>query len=190
MSHTGDIDFSEPADKITGRGLRATCWDYARRLLKERNPEEWSPQEFQAHAARLFKSLPPPFAGTTTQSEVIALLAECMDAVEYAEGDGPFERAVASAREAETPACAHHHDDPRVRFLIRLCRELADIAAYGEFYLGCRKAGEVCGVDRMTAHRWLRMLCREGIIEVVDHPGTQTDYGRRAATVYRWTGGD
>ncbi len=49
--------------------------------------------------------------------------------------------------------------------LCSLCRELQRIAGEGQFFLDCRTAGQLVGVDHSTAWRWLsKVLCADGIL--------------------------
>ena len=56
---------------------------------------------------------------------------------------------------------------PGMQYLVALCHELQRHAGDGTFFLSCRKAGEVLGVDPKTAWRWLFLLTREEVLKLV-----------------------
>jgi len=87
-----------------------------------------------------------------------------------------WERAKASA----PPAAAMELDLDGPKRLACLCRELATMNG-GVFFLSCRFAGELLGVDYTTANQWLYVLVLEGVLEVAEQ-GTR---GGRA-TRYRY----
>ena len=86
------------------------------------------------------------------------------------------------ARAAGTPPEALGYEQEGIRLLASLCRELQRGAGGEPFYLDCRTAGRLVGVDHVTANRWLFLLCSDGLLVVVE-PGQ-----RNRATSYRYTG--
>jgi hypothetical protein len=66
--------------------------------------------------------------------------------------------------------------------LAAVCRELQLIAGEGEFFIDCRTAGRLIGVDHATAWRYLEVLCADGILA----PGAKGCNVRRKASRFRF----
>lgn len=110
------------------------------------------------------------------------------DGVKWPEGTGPFHDAVERARKAAPPACAHRYDDPAIKLLCSVCRELqreADRHGRDSFPLSCRLAGEVLGCLHKRANRWLNLLCREGVLRLVKRYERKEQMGDE----YKYLGG-
>ena len=88
------------------------------------------------------------------------------------------------ADKAPLPACAEDYDAPETHRLIKLCRELQRASGESPFFLSCRTAGELLGLDYKTAWRRLKALCADEVIQCVK-PGTQ-----RSAARYRYIAPD
>ena len=77
---------------------------------------------------------------------------------------------IAEAMATETPAIAdrlgYSGDESAVR-LVKACRALAEYHG-GEFFLGCRMAGEIIGADRMAGNRLLKMLEADGVLVLLE----------------------
>ena len=82
------------------------------------------------------------------------------------------------------PEAAEGCDQPEVRRLVSLCRELQRSAGSNPFYLSCRKAAELLGVGRDKAHRWLFMLMNDRLLEEV----CKSDFRTKRARRYRYLG--
>ena len=106
--------------------------------------------------------------------------------VRYAVGQGPIDRAFAAAVAATVPSVAMRFDQQELRLLVSFCRELQRAAGAEPFYLACRSAGRLLNVNHTTVWRWLRGLCRDGILEFV----RAGDRKQRRANTYRYIGGD
>lgn len=90
--------------------------------------------------------------------------------VKYASGCGPLYVAIETARRAPPPACAlQYEDNEQLVLLVKLCRELQRISDGKPFFLDCRKAGELIGIDHVKAWRYLRGLAQESppILQIV-----------------------
>jgi hypothetical protein len=68
--------------------------------------------------------------------------------------------------------------------LAALCRELQRAAGDGAFFLSCRTAGDLLGVSRTQAGRWLWLLNHDGIIRTIEKGGAAKT--PRRATRYRY----
>ena len=81
------------------------------------------------------------------------------------------------ADKAEQTAAALGYGSPETRRLVMLCRELQRASGSGPFFLSCRTAGELLGLDHMTAWRRLQVLRLDGVIEETCR-GTKTKAAR------------
>lgn len=97
--------------------------------------------------------------------------------VKFPAGAGPLEQAFERARRATPPRAAMDYEQPAVRLLVCLCRELQRAAGARPFFLSCRTAGKLLAVPHMKAWRWLTLLEDDGWI-VVSVPGTKTKAAR------------
>jgi len=82
------------------------------------------------------------------------------------------------------PECALDYPSQVMRRLIGLCRTLSQrhADARGVWFLSCRSAAEVLGVEHTTAAKLLKMLVKDGVLELAE-PGTT-----RKAARYRYLG--
>lgn len=99
----------------------------------------------------------------------------------YPAGGGPLDLALERAEAVDPPAEAMRYEQPALRLLASLCRELQRNAGEGPFFLSCRTAARMLGVDHTTAWRWLFLLGHDGLLRVVE-AGTKTKAAR-----YRYT---
>ncbi|MFH1920110.1 MAG: hypothetical protein ABIP48_09530 [Planctomycetota bacterium] len=91
---------------------------------------------------------------------------------------------VEQAAAAAVPEVAMRYDQPELRLLVALCRELQRHAGNGTFFLATRTAGELVGVSRQQASRWLRLLVYDSILNLVNRGDRR---GRRASE-FRYLG--
>ena len=126
-----------------------------------------------------------PAIRTKAWEETLADFLEGWDKVQYPRGRGPMTDLVKRAAAGELPAVAEQFEQPELRLLVAVCRELQAVAGDGAFHLSSRAAGESVGVSHQHALRWLRLLVRLGILERV----SQGDYRKRRASEYRYLGG-
>lgn len=71
------------------------------------------------------------------------------------------------ANSAEIPAIAKKYEQPALRSLVAICRELHRRTDGNAFFLSCRTAGKVVGVSHKQAHRWLCLLEIQKILRCV-----------------------
>jgi hypothetical protein len=102
--------------------------------------------------------------------------------VAFPHGQDPFSKLWEKAMRMKEPDAAARYDCPKTRKLICLCDVLQEVAGEGPFFVACRKAGELIGLDPANAWRRFRMLETDGLLEVVQR-GTKS-----AATRYRYRG--
>ena len=123
-----------------------------------------------------------PFIRTQPFEESWFDFVEGWSKVKYATGKGPIEKAFAAAVEADVPAVAMQYEQPALRLLVGLCQELQRIAGAEPFYLASRTAGRLLNVNHTCAWRWLRGLCADRVLELVQS-GTRIE---RQANEYRY----
>ena len=77
---------------------------------------------------------------------------------------------------------AMQYEQPALRRLVALCRELQSASGEEPFFLSIRTAAELLDVDPATAARWLRGLCTDKIIQLVE----RGELGKHKASRYRY----
>jgi len=104
--------------------------------------------------------------------------------VKYPMGKGPIEELMQRAKGMNPPAEAQSYDSPGVKSMATLCALLqGNCGGDGVFFLSCRKAAQVMGLDNhVTANRWLSLLRDDGLLIEVE----KGKLGR--ASRWRWTG--
>lgn len=112
---------------------------------------------------------------------------EGWEKIKFPAGKGPIDMAFAKVLESDLPAAAEQYEQRELRLLVGLCWELQCRTGVGQpFFLACRTASGLLGVDHSTASRWLRGLKRDEIIRLAE-PGSRRD---RKAHRYRYVAGD
>ena len=86
--------------------------------------------------------------------------------------------------EREVPECAKQFENPKLRQLVAICRELQQEAEGDSFYLACRTAGNLVDVEFPKASQWLRVLPKFKILELVK----LGQLAGRKASEYRYLG--
>ncbi len=109
------------------------------------------------------------------------------DRVRLAAGQTPMTLLEAAMRHP-FPAVASRYEQEPLRRLIVLCRELQRLSGSAPFFLACRIAGTILGVDHNTAARWLRLLVLDGVLHEVAKGG-EARTARRASR-YRYIAPD
>jgi hypothetical protein len=104
--------------------------------------------------------------------------------VKFPRGSGIMVSLLGRAIQHSQPRAAEKYELPGVRLLLCLCRELQRQSGEKPFYLGCRTAGQLLGVDHVTAWRWLWLLANRKDIEEVE----KGDLRKRRASSYRYRG--
>ena len=125
-----------------------------------------------------------PIIGTKPFDETWADFVAAWPRVRFPKGQEPMTLIIQRADASPPPAVAELYDAPQTRRLITICRELQRASGDGPFFLSCRTAGLLLGLDQTTAWRRLGMLVVDDVLLVVQN-GT-----KRRATRYRYTGDD
>jgi hypothetical protein len=102
--------------------------------------------------------------------------------VKFPKGLEPILAIVERARR-NIPREAQKYEQPALRLLVSICRELQQAVGDADFYLATRTAGGVLGVDHVQAWRWLFLLQQEQIIRETQKGTTQR------ASRFRYIGG-
>lgn len=125
-----------------------------------------------------------PVIGTKPFDDTWAEFVYCWAHVKFPKGEEPMTRMLANAEASDLPLIALNYESPDTHLLIKLCRELQRASGSGPFYLSCRTAGNLLGVDHTHAWKQLGMLVCDGVIQIVE-PGTKI-----RATRYRYIAPD
>jgi hypothetical protein len=168
LDHSDQVRDAIQATLPTSEGHRHRCvFNFARRLkaipaFADLPAAALRPFVEWWHQAALPKIKTKPFEETWYD------FRNAWEAVRFPAGSGPVGLAFERAMAQEAPKCAKVYQDPRIRCLTSLCRELQRIAGDAPFFLGCRAAGELLGVTHQLANRWLQMLCMDQVLVLVE----------------------
>jgi hypothetical protein len=103
--------------------------------------------------------------------------------VKFPKGAEPMVAVFERAKAGPIPRAAEKYDQPALRLLAALCRELQVASGDKPFYLSCETARRLLGAPYpMYAWRWLWLLVHDGIIAEVE----KGDRGKRRASRYRY----
>lgn len=81
------------------------------------------------------------------------------------------------------PPEASRYSDVKVKRLVSLCWQLQRLTAPGPFFLTCRDAGKIVGIEYTTAYRWLIAFCepRTGFLQLKKRGSQLTREGNEYA---------
>jgi hypothetical protein len=153
-------------------------FDFARRLRAIPSVANSNVKDLRAVVVEWHRRALPTIA-TKAFEETWLDFAKAWQSVKFAAGTEPILAIWETAKKRLPPAAAQY-DDPTVRRLVALCCELQGIAGDKPFFLDCRTAGRLLEVPHVQAARWLKLLCLDGILQLVT-PGI-----RRRAAEYRY----
>ena len=140
------------------RALKAVPW------LADATVDDLEPYVRRWHELGLAKGV----IGTKPFEETWIDFSQAWPKVKFPKGEEPMAAIFRRAQEAELPHAAQKYEQEGVRLLLALCRELQRASGENPFFLGCRTAGRLLGVDHTTAWRWLFLLQRRRDIEEVE----------------------
>ena len=163
--------------------VERAVWELARHLKAIRELKGNPAREMEA-IVRRWHTLAGSHTTMPDYDEIRAMFRHAWEKVIWPADQPPLDWAVAQAL-AFLPKDAKQYDTLAIRNLAGVCYHLAARNPDGVFFLSARCAADVFGVDPMCAHRWLRMLCVDGVL-AVEEKGTPGKHGR--ATRFRWTG--
>jgi hypothetical protein len=123
-----------------------------------------------------------PNIGTKPFEDTWFDFAEGWSKVKFAKGQEPVAMIFAKSKTSELPEVAMQYEQAQLRDLVALCRELQRACGSEPFFLACRTAGDLLGVDHNKAAVWLRGLRRDGILKL-EKAGSLRDH---KASRYRY----
>jgi hypothetical protein len=100
----------------------------------------------------------------------------------HAAGQEPIARLFEQSLTLEPPPEANQYEEPTLRQLIGLSRELQRASGSAPFYLDCRTAGRLLGISHVQANKYLRVLALDNVLKLV----TRGTRGR--ASEFRYLG--
>jgi hypothetical protein len=160
----------------------------ARRALKaiprlaDANPGDFEPVVWRWHGLGLARGV----IGSEPFEETWIDFLRGWPKVRFPKGSEPMTAIYERAKRLPVPQAAQRYELPGLRLLAALCQELQRASGDKPFFLACRTAGKLLGVDHTTAWRWLFLLAHDNLITEVE----KGDRARRRASRYRWLGGD
>lgn len=158
-------------------------FDFARELKALPEMAAAPLNQLRPHVRR-WHSLSLPFIATKAWDDSWLEFCSAWQRVKYPAGQEPILTALERAKAADPPEGAAEFEQPALRLLIALCRELQRIAGDEPFFLDARKAGELLGIDHTKAWRWLRQLCDAEILLLVSSGSRE----KRQANRYQYAG--
>jgi Bifunctional DNA primase/polymerase, N-terminal len=118
-----------------------------------------------------------PNIATKEFDETWADFCTAWENVKFPAGQEPIHQIYQQAIAKPLPPAVEQYESPSLRSLVALCNELQQLAGPEPFYLACRTAGEVLGINHVLASKWLRQLERDNILEITKR-GTQNRASR------------
>jgi hypothetical protein len=146
--------------------------------LADAEPDDLKTALWQWHQLALLKQV----IGTEPFEETWIDFLKSWPKIKFPRGQEPMTAILEKAKTAPLPHAAMRYDLDALRLLVAVCRELQHVSGEGEFFLSCRTAGKLLGVDHSTAARYLFLLAHDGIVEAVE----KGDRTRCRATCYRY----
>ena len=153
-------------------------WDFARELKALQELTHAESSKLTQYVQAWHNSLPSCiknwyFEDTEEEFE------KAWEKVKYAARDGLVEHAFAIAVNSPPPPCADRFEGKEIKVLILFCRELQRLSGDKPFFLSCRIAAKLLKVSHTTTARWLRILVRNKILEIVILGGPETNKATR-----------
>jgi hypothetical protein len=99
-------------------------------------------------------------------------------------GAGVVSIAFQKAQSEAPPEEALRYETPNIRLLVCLCYQLQLIAGNQPFFLSSRDPEKLFGVRWTSCASWLKGLCKEGVLDLVDKGGRANKNNPRHATSY------
>ncbi len=123
---------------------------------------------------RRWHQLALPVIGTKPFEESWIDFAEGWQRVRFPAGAGPLEALWLQAMAEAPPVAALAYEQDGVRRLVAFCYQLQRHAGQAAFFLACRTAGTLLGVEHTTAWRWLRLMEIDGVLARVSTGSQKT----------------
>jgi hypothetical protein len=155
-------------------------FELARELKPLPRFREFNPRSFEQVLHR-WHELALPVITTKPFEESWFAFLRGWPLIKYLKDDLSVERIADRARGLEVPEAAKY-EQPKLRELVAICRELQNEQGDAPFFLSCRTAGKLLDISYHEANLWLSGLVLNGTLKVTEKgvPG-----GKRA-TRYRF----
>ena len=168
---------------IAGGQRHRAIFELARELkaipgIADANPKDLKPIVRRWHQTALENIHTKPFEATWLD------FREGWERVKFPKGKEPIRMLFTQAMQGPIPDEAAEYEQPELRQLVALCRELQRVSGKEPFYLACRTAGELLQIDHATAWRWLKLLQYDELLRLEEAGSRQT----RQASRYRYLG--
>ena len=155
-----------------GPGQRHHClFRFARLLRGDSAIRTWQPVQLRPLVSEWYRaaSISAGAEFRASPDENWFDFIESWDKVRCPGSEGLMTEMLERAKTMQLPAVATLYESEEVRLLVALCRELQREAGDQPFYLSSGKVDELFNLngDRMRAHRWLKGLCLDGVLELV-----------------------
>ena len=89
-------------------------------------------------------------------------------------GECPLDELAAKCKHLPPPRCALEYNQPALRQLVTIARELARLNPQRVFFLSCRTAGRLVGQPHSTTAVWLKGLVYDEVLRIVEQGTAQT----------------
>jgi hypothetical protein len=152
----------------TKTGLRHRCIFTFARHLKSVSALRGVDVEKLLPIVRKWHEMALPFIATKAFEETWYDFRSAWSSIKFAIGEEPIAIMYAQALAEPAPKCAEKYEQPQLRALVALCREMQRDAKSEPFYLAGRVAAQQIGVDHRTAARWLKMLCMDRVLSLAE----------------------
>jgi len=157
-------------------------FELARRLLGIPAVRDAPPKALHAAFAHWWQLAKPRTSGTHDFEDALEDFLNAWQNCKRPWGETIMSDVLTRAKMAEPPEAVAEFPTPAFRVLAGLCRELQREAGDGPFFLSTHTAAELLGTKPMVIWRWLRLLSRLGVLELV------TKGNRKRASEFRYLG--
>jgi len=114
-----------------------------------------------------WKLAAPNTSGEHSYEDSLAEFLEQYDHVRYPWGTSPVTILLERAKQTAPPPAVADYPTEGFRFLAGLCRELQREVGDKPFFLSSHQAADMLGRHPKVVWQWLRLLCRMGVLELV-----------------------
>jgi hypothetical protein len=173
------IVLSMPKHEHESHGCLFTLARAVTALELSRN-RKWSMDEKKSVFLLWHEQAKPFLRESQSQDEYWFEFLEAYENVEYPLGKDFITDAWDAANAKEPPDVARQFVDRRMQLLVSFCRELQGLLGERPFFLSCRTVQRLFELEsHATGARWLRGLCRTGILKVMEQGSRDTNKATR-----------
>ena len=176
-------------EQIAGMALPTSPHDNNRLLfhlarichtISHQRCKELSQSELQAVFNQWHRLVAKHLRTDQTRDEYLFEFLEGLKHVKYDIGNEPIVQAWERANKTPVPAVAMQFENPQIRLLVGLCRELQRAAGDEPFYLAGRTVAWLLKhKEHTTAANWLRGLVATDILKIIIQGGPATNKATR-----------